>query len=90
MKIFFILLTSIFLSACTTVVPVKQKFPEAPKALLEKCPDLLQANDNATDISEFLKVIIRNYQLYYECSNKNDGWIDWYSTQKKIMDKSNK
>lgn len=84
MKTIIILATILLLSGCTTLVPIKQKFPDAPKSLLEKCPELNQAGENSTDITEFLKVIITNYQLYYECSNKQDGWIDWYNGQKRI------
>lgn len=84
MKTIITLATILLLSGCTTIVPVKQKFPDAPKTLLEKCPELNQAEENASDITEFLKVIIKNYQLYYECSNKQDGWIDWYNGQKRI------
>lgn len=87
MKIVSSLILVLLLSGCSTLVPVKQKFPEAPKPLLEKCPDLIQAGENSSDITEFLKVIIKNYQLYYECSNKHEGWIDWYNKQKKIFNK---
>jgi biopolymer transport protein ExbB/TolQ len=37
---YFVLSLAILLSACSTVVPVKQKFPEAPAKLMTKCPNL--------------------------------------------------
>jgi hypothetical protein len=89
MKLLSIMIISLFLVGCS-IIPVKQKFPEAPKSLLTKCLDLIVAGDNAADINEFLKIIIKNYQLHYECSNKNDGWIEWYTKQKKTFEKANK
>lgn len=80
----------IFLSACSTTVPVKQKFPDAPQELLEKCPQLETIPAGTTAITDFLKVVVKNYGLYYECSLKNDGWGEWYNSQKKIFNDVNK
>jgi hypothetical protein len=85
-----ILSLAIFLSACSTPVPVKQKFPEAPAALLEKCPELKQADTGKTAITDLLKTVVENYGLYYQCSLRNDGWISWYGGQKKIFEEANK
>jgi hypothetical protein len=85
-----ILTLAILLSACSTTVPVKQKFPTAPAALFEKCPDLKQADTGKTAITDLLKTVVENYGLYYQCSLKNDGWIDWYGGQKKIFEEANK
>lgn len=75
---------TILLTACSTTVPIKHKFPEAPKELLEKCPQLETIPAGTTAITDFLKVVVKNYGLYYECSLKNDGWHEWYDSQKKI------
>ena len=79
----------LFLQGCA-VVPVKQKFPEVPPKLTTQCPNLTPADDNTVDITDLLKVIVGNYQLYYECQNKNIGWIEWYNNQKKIFEQVNK
>jgi hypothetical protein len=79
----------LFLTGCA-VVPVKQKFPEVPTKLIAVCPDLNPAKEDTVDITELLKVIVGNYQLYYECQNKNSGWIEWYNNQKKIFEQANK
>jgi hypothetical protein len=87
----YILLASVLLlSACSTPVPVKQQFPVAPEVLLEKCPNLHKAADNETNITELLKVVVRNYGMYYECASKQEGWTDWYTKQKSIFEKVNK
>ena len=80
------LLLVLFLVACSTTVPVRQKFPEVPQALIEKCENLKKIEGDKVAITEMLKVIVHNYSLYYECSTKVDGWQDWYNEQKKIFD----
>ena len=76
----------IFLVGCAKVVPVKINFPEAPEVLLKKCQNLkqIEPKPNRVPISELFKTIVENYSLYYECSNKVDGWNDWYNSMKKI------
>jgi hypothetical protein len=78
------LLVVLGLAGCATSVPVKQKFPEVPKALTEKCENLKKVEGDKVAITEMLKVIVENYALYYECSTKVDGWNEWYVEQKKI------
>ena len=81
------LLIILLLTGCaTTVVPVKQKFPNATPELMKKCESLKKIEGDKVAITEMLKVIVHNYSLYYECSTKVDGWQDWYNEQKKIFD----
>jgi hypothetical protein len=80
----------LWLSACSTTVPVRQEFPVAPAALLERCPDLLTIDDGKNSMRDMLKVVIQNYALYYQCAEKTHGWQDWYGQQKKIHESVNK
>jgi hypothetical protein len=81
------LLIILLLAGCsTTIVPVKQKFPNATPELMKKCESLKKIEGDKVAITEMLKVIVHNYSLYYECSTKVDGWQDWYNEQKKIFD----
>ena len=73
-------------TGCSTPVPVKPKFPEAPQALKERCEQLRKIEGDKVAITEMLKVVIHNYTLYYECSTKVEGWQEWYNTQKKIYE----
>lgn len=75
---------ALLLSACSTSVPVRQPFPVAPAALLERCPDLLTIDDGKNSMRDMLRVVIQNYALYYQCAEKTHGWQDWYGQQKKI------
>lgn len=67
-------------------VPIVPKFPDATPELLKKCEDLKTVEGDKVAITELLKTIVHNYTLYYECSNKVDGWKEWYDSQKKIYD----
>ena len=74
------------LMGCSTTVPVTAKFPDAPQTLLQKCPEKLQTIEGEkVNIIDFTKVIVINYGIYHECAVKNDAWIEWYNTQKKIF-----
>ena len=81
-----ILVTTLALVGCSTVVPVKPKFPDPVKELTEKCHALQKVEGDKVAITDMLKVIVNNYALYYECSAKVDGWNEWYNEQKKIYE----
>ena len=87
MKSLLIIGSMVVLTGCTSFLPVKQKFPEPVKELTEPCPDLKMIEGNQVAITELLKTVVNNYALYYQCSNKNEGWNKWYEEQKKIYDK---
>ena len=76
----------IVLAGCATPVPVKRSFPDAVPELKEKCPPLQLIEGNNVSITDMLKIIVKNYGSYYECSNKLDGWNEWYSRQKKLFE----
>lgn len=75
----------LLMTGCSTTVPVKAKFPEAPSITKEKCPQLEKIKDNAK-LSDITKTISNNYTSYYECAVKNDAWIEWYEIQKNIYE----
>ena len=74
------------LVGCSTAVPIKPAFPEAPQVLKEKCENLKKIEGDRVAITEMLKVVIHNYTLYHECSTKVEGWQEWYNDQKKIYE----
>lgn len=82
--------TAIFLTSCTTVVPVKQTFPDVPSTLLERCPQLVQLAPTETAITDLLRVVVKNYTTYYECAVRHDGMVEWYQIQKEIFNGANK
>ena len=91
MKIIIALVLAVTLSGCSSfkqLVPVKPPpFPEAVKELTQPCPDLKTIEGNQVAIIDLLKVVVENYTMYYQCSLKNDGWNDWYKTQRDIYEK---
>lgn len=80
----------VLVSGCTTPVPVKQKFPDAPKTLMAKCPELEQIQGDTIVLSEFLKVVTNNYTKYHECAAVLNAWQEWYTEQKAVSDELNK
>lgn len=76
----------LMLTACSTTVPVKQTWPDVPPELMKNCPDLAQLAPTETAITDLLRVVVRNYATYYECSARRDGWQDWYGEQKRIFE----
>lgn len=91
MKLLLSLALVTLLTGCSTfkqLVPVKPPpFPEPVKELTQPCPDLKTIEGNQVAIIDLLKVVVENYTMYYQCSLKNDGWNDWYKTQKDIYEK---
>jgi hypothetical protein len=83
MKNLILLLAVITLTGCVTT-PVQRNFPDAPKELLEACPDLKTVPETA-QLSQVLKVVVDNYGQYHECQIKADTWVEWYKTQKQIF-----
>lgn len=90
---FLILIVAVFVSGCALFkepVPVVMTFPDALPELMKKCEELKTIEGDKVAITEFLKIVVQNYTLHYQCANKVDGWQDWYNTQKKIFDEVSK
>ena len=75
----------ILMTGCSTVVPVKSKFPDVPERLMVKCPQLEKVSETPT-LSDVAKTITNNYTTYYECAVKHDAFIEWYNLQKNIFE----
>jgi hypothetical protein len=73
------------LTGCSTVVPVKAKFPDVPERLMIKCPQLEKVSETPT-LSDVAKTVTNNYTKYYECATKHDGFVEWYNIQKNIFE----
>lgn len=80
-----LLIPAVLLAGCISM-PVKQKFPDVPKELLNSCPDLKQA-EQTEEFSNVLKTITENYSKYHECKITVDTWIEWYKLQKEVYNK---
>ena len=52
------LLIVLLLAGCSTVVPVKQKFPNATPELMKKCESLKKIEGDKVAITDMLKVIV--------------------------------
>lgn len=81
---YLLLCSLIFLTGCVT--PVKHSFPAPPDLIVEKCKSLDTINPDEERLSEFLKVVTKNYNLYYECAAKHELIVKWLNEQRTIHD----
>lgn len=79
------LIPVLLLTGCLST-PVKVTFPDIPEDLKTSCPDLKEIEQGETKLSKVVSVISENYGTYHECKIKADAWLEWYKTQKQIMD----
>jgi uncharacterized protein YceK len=85
MKRIFLVLSVLLMVGCAAT-PIKRTFPSIPEELKSGCGDL-RTIDTATDkLSDIITVVVENYGQYHECKIKNDSWLEWYNTQKRIFD----
>lgn len=79
-----ILIPTILLAACTSVVPVTQPWPQAPGVLVgEPCPALNKLQP-VPQLSQVAKTVANNYSEYYQCAAKLEAWQRWYREQQII------
>jgi len=82
----YLLVLSLLLGGCSTVVPVTVKFPEAPAELLVDCEQLEKVPADTKQLSVTSETVVRNYGRYHKCRAKVNSWNEWYNTQKKIYE----
>jgi hypothetical protein len=80
-----IIVLALTLVGCSTTVPVRQSFPEAPKVLLTKPSELKQTQYDAKP-SEVISTVVENYGTYYDVSDQLEAWQEWYAEQKRIYE----
>jgi hypothetical protein len=86
MRLFFIAISIATLSACSTVVPIKQDWPAVPAELLIPPVKLKTIDKPNAKASDLLSTVNENYGLYHELAAKLIGWQQWYQQQKQIQE----
>jgi hypothetical protein len=81
-----IIIFALMLSACSTVVPVTMKFPQAPETLMTPSEPLIPLDKDKKQLSDLIDNATYNYGNYYELETKYKAWQDWYNSQKKIFE----
>jgi hypothetical protein len=82
----YIILTSLFFLTGCIATPVKHSFPKPPEIITERCPGLNQIAEDEEKLTEFLKVVTKNYTLYHDCASKHDLLVKWINEQREIHD----
>jgi len=75
----------VLLTGCSSLVPVRAKFPDVPERIMVKCPQLEKVSETPT-LSDVAKTVTNNYTTYYECAVKHDAFVEWYKIQKNIFE----
>jgi hypothetical protein len=84
-----LLLSILLLTACSTVVPVTQKFPELPAELSQNCKPLQTIEGETTTLSNLMETVAKNYGTRHECAAQLEAILEWYNKQKEIFDHVN-
>jgi hypothetical protein len=82
----YLLVLSLLLGGCSTVVPVTARFPDAPAELFVDCEQLEKVPADTKQLSVTSETVVRNYGRYHKCRAKVNSWHEWYDTQKKIYE----
>ena len=80
----YLILLVLFVSGCSTTVPVTAKFPSLPEEMNIMCEPLKKIPDDAK-LSDIAKTVTDNYKLYQLCSTNNNALLEWIAKQKKIF-----
>lgn len=72
----------VFLSACSTTVPVKRTFPEADPFMLQPPPSLVQLPADTTELHLLIENSTENYGKFHELVERYLMWQMWYEQQK--------
>lgn len=79
------IISALFLTGCSTSVPVKHTFPAVPALLLKECNPLKTIDKPEVKLSELMDTVSKNYSKYHECAAVTDAWQEWYKDQQKIF-----
>jgi hypothetical protein len=82
----YLLLLSLLLGGCSTVVPVAVKFPDAPAELFVDCEELEKVPADTKQLSVTSETVVRNYGRYHKCRAKVNAWQEWHKSQKQIFE----
>lgn len=85
LKVFGLAIVLTMVVGCSTMVPVKNKFPTVPEVLLQPPVALAEASESEK-LSDFLLTVTDNYAIAYSNSNRLLAWQSWYLEQRKVFD----
>lgn len=94
MKVLISILASFVLSGCGMMAKLTAAKPDFPPPYVDEktnkmptCDDLKTIPPDVNNLSSIFKIVAENYTAYWQCSNKVDGWKEWYDTQKRNYEK---
>ena len=76
----------LILPGCSTTVPLKMPWPEAPANLLEPASNLQPLPEDKKTLTDLIENANENFGTYYQLKSKYEAWQEWYNSQKKIYE----
>lgn len=87
MKYTLLILPFLLVGCATKYIPVKVEMPPIPNELNKECSELELVKPNETKLSNIVQTITSNYGKYHECKARHKSTLEWYNTQKELMNK---
>ncbi|NTU49762.1 MAG: hypothetical protein HGA87_02525 [Desulfobulbaceae bacterium] len=83
-----LILVCLILGACSTSIPMVQKWPEPPVSL--SSPPDLDTLQRGAKLSDMLHAVNCNAGKYYDAAARLTAWNQWYTEQQKIFNQNHK
>ncbi|NTU49517.1 MAG: hypothetical protein HGA87_01240 [Desulfobulbaceae bacterium] len=83
-----LILVCLILGACSTSIPMVQKWPEPPCSLEQPAP--LDTLWSGAKLSDMLKVVNSNNGKHFDSNDRLSAFIYWYTEQQKIFNQNHK
>ena len=71
---------------CSTTVPLKMKWPEAPAELQQPAGNLTPLPDDKKTLTDLIENVNENSGTYYQLKERYEAWQHWYDAHKKIYE----
>lgn len=85
-KLLYAVILMLALSGCSTLVPVKEKWPAVPAELLVPAVNLIPLAPEKRELSDLIENANNNFTQYYLLKNQYTAWQKWYADQKGIYE----
>jgi len=76
----------VLITGCSTIVPVKETWPDAPTELLTPAINLTPLSADKKELSDLIENANNNFAQYYLLKDRFTAWQQWYKDQQKIYE----
>jgi hypothetical protein len=83
------LILVLLLTACSTTVPVKRRFPDADPVMMQPAPPLVTLPADTQDLDQLLNNSAENFGQYRALTHQLQMWQEWYQRQRELFESVN-